>query len=106
MRLRRLTEAQAWETLARFFSQPWVEESQGLSRQGLCHQTNRLVHHGLIGFRISVKMSAVIHRELDRLGRFRRAYGAYFYRLDREGARKRSEFCWRQVRRLKRQRRK
>ena len=99
----RLTEAQAWETLARFFER--ITDPN--RKQGLCHQTNCLASLKLIDFDLAQHMSVIIHRELHRLDQTKiGAWGAYFYPLTLPGARKRAKFCWRQVRRLRRLKRK
>lgn len=89
----RLTEAQAWETLARFFG--------GLQRSymlhgGLCKQMLALYNLGCIGWRIHGRLYGQVAKRMDETGR------TYLWPRDKEGDKARAAFCWEQVERLKR----
>lgn len=88
----RLTEAQAWETLARFFG---GRTGGFIGAAGLCWQTERLWLEGWITRGIFYRILDSIETDTDPF-----ALG-FFWPRTRAGARARARFCWRQVKRLK-----
>lgn len=89
----RLTEVQAWETLARFFKD--VKDFR--QARGLCFQIQNLAHKTWISQMTANQMRWYI----ERTDAWRESSDGYLWPCDAAGAKPRARFCWRQVRRLK-----
>lgn len=91
----RLTEAQAWETLARFFERRTRRLREA---GGLCLQTDSLEFRGWLKAGVYYDMWWVIERAIYR---HTVDSSGFIWPLDTAGAQARARFCWRQVKRLR-----
>lgn len=91
----RLTEAQAWETLARFFGGRTLDFRNA---EGLCRQLSELRLRGWIKGEDFAEMGWTIDRVCYRS---RLDPAGFIWPRDAAGAKARARFCWRQVKRLK-----
>lgn len=90
----RLTEAQAWETLARFFGGRRQDFNVAA---GLCKQIQNLRLERWITWWVYDRMFP----RIQRTALWRKSADGYMWPRTIEGAQARARFCWRQVKRLR-----
>ena len=86
----KLTEAQAWETMARFFEMSIHEQGPRLG--DICGVIENLYYARLIDYPtayfISCKMDRLAPSKIEALG--------YWWPRNANGMKKRAKFCWKQ----------
>jgi len=96
-KMKKLSEQQAWLTMARAYATPREERSELqrlLTRWGLCYSVKRLLDRRLISYQIENKMGNILVDSFSTYIYMLGVNGPYFCPLDLAGDLLRADFCY------------